>query len=87
MKHECFDCHIKTVNKLIKKFKPESAVANEFLTRSEHILNKGAKMANPVLAREIHKLAEELISETDIYENEKITANDTLLKKYDYWKN
>jgi len=86
MEHTCFFCHIKTVQKLIKKFSPGNGVANAFVHATQELLINMRDKANPELATEIHRLAKAFIGNQDLYTEEKLAANELLLHNYDLWK-
>lgn len=86
MRHECYFCHIKTVEKLINKFKPERLVSDLFAQATNELLYKKANHENPVLARDIHRLASSILKNNNLYKEEKNRANQILLENYSVWK-
>lgn len=82
MGHECYFYHIRTIEKLIEKFKPKPRVAEEFIFSVHELLSANREMANPQLATEIHRLARFHLQLADLYAEEKRAANDMLLKNY-----
>ncbi len=86
MRHECYNCHKKTVKDLIEKFRPDDNTARDLSETIEQLLRENHDLPNPYLARLIHRVAREKINHSDLYRNEKNHANDLLLKNYDLWK-
>ena len=86
MRQECYFCHTKTVEKLIRKFKPTEEVAEDFLFSANQLLSDEWETTNPFLTTKIHRLAKEKLSIRDLYSEEKSGANQLLLEQYDEWK-
>ena len=86
MRAVCYDCHIKTVEKLIGKFNPEPGVAELFRRSARELLDRDHDRPNPVIATNIHRLARNIINHTDLYREEKRAVNSLLLGQYDYFK-
>lgn len=86
MRHECYFCHIRTIEKLIDKFKPDEKVAENFILSIQQLIESNWNLSNPELATEIHRIAKIHLSNTNLYAEEKLKANDILLKKYSYWE-
>ena len=86
MRHECYFCHIRTIEKLIDKFKPDEKVVENLIFSVHKLIASNREMSNPKLAAEIHRIARLHLSNTNLYAEEKLKANDILLKKYSYWK-
>ena len=86
MRHECYFCHIRTIEKLIDKFKPDEKVAANFIFSVHKLIESNWELSNPQLATEIHRMARIHLSNTNLYAEEKLEANDILLKEYPYWK-
>ncbi len=86
MRHECYFCHIRTIEKLIDKFKPDEKVAQQFIFSVHKLIDSNRETANPQLATEIHRMAKIHLDNTDLYAEEKSKANGTLLKEYPYWQ-
>lgn len=86
MRAECYQCHIKTVNKLIDKFKPADEVSRLFLKASYKLLKDRNDISNPYLATDIHRLAKNIIKHSNLYSHEKISANEMLLNSYEKWR-
>ncbi len=86
MKQECFFCHTKTVEKLIRKFNPPADIAEDFLRSVNSLFGEEWETTNPYLATKIHRLAKEKLSVADLYKEEKFNANKMLLEHYDFWK-
>lgn len=86
MRHECYFCHIRTIEKLIRKFRPDEGVAEDFIFSVHELLSANRETANPKLATKIHRIARLHLGNTDLYAEEKLKANDMLLKKYSYWE-
>jgi len=86
MRHECYFCHIKTIEKLIEKFKPDERVAEQFIFSVHARISAGREAANPLLATEIHRIARRYLVHGNLYAEEKQIANTTLLAKFSHWK-
>lgn len=86
MRHQCYFCHVKTVEKLIDKFKPTQEVADNFVNEVSKLLYVQKELANPYLATLIHRLARKFINNNNLYEEEKDNSNKTLLNNYEHWK-
>ena len=86
MRHECYFCHIRTVEKLIEKFEPGEKVTERFTLSVHKLIGSNWEVSNPKLATEIHRLARIHLSNTNLYAEEKLKANNILLKKYSYWE-
>ena len=86
MRHECYFCHIRTIEKLIDKFKPDEKVAENFIFSVHKLIESNWELSNPQMATEIHRMAKIHLSNTNLYAEEKLKANDILLKEYPYWK-
>lgn len=86
MRHECYFCHNRTLEKLIDKFKPEAAVAEALIFSVQAMIAENREMTNPKLATDIHRMARRYLGSTDLYVEEKVTANEMLLEKYEEWK-
>jgi len=86
MRHECYFCITKTVEKLINKFEPKPEVAEDFVFSVHQLLGENRNMANPYLATRVHRLAKEKLNHSNLYEQEKSQANNLLLDQYNHWK-
>lgn len=86
MRPECFFCHIKTIERLLDKFKPEPEVAESFIHEIQEMMLRGKHVQNPQLARHIHRLARHKLNHAQLYAEEKDHANTLLLNEYDRWK-
>lgn len=86
MRQECYFCHTKTIKTLIEKFKPNKQVADRFLSETGKLLNNDKELTNPVLATEIHRTARKLINHSNLYQEEKQSANTILMEQYADWK-
>ncbi|WP_020586913.1 damage-control phosphatase ARMT1 family protein [Desulfobacter curvatus] len=86
MRHECYFCHIRTIEKLIDKFKPDENVAQNFIFSVHKLIDSNRELSNPQLATEIHRMAKVHLSNTNLYAEEKLKANEILLKEYPYWE-
>lgn len=87
MRHECYFCHIRTIEKLIHKFRPDEKVAQNFIFSVHKLIESNRDTSNPELATEIHRMARIHLSNADLYAEEKLKANDILLKEYAQWEN
>jgi len=86
MRHECYFCHVRTVENLIDKFKPDDNTAEDFVFAVNHLLGENRDLENPYLATLIHRLAKRMINHDDPYLDEKFQANEILLGQYGRWK-
>lgn len=86
MRQECYFCHTKTVEKLIRKFNPSADIAEGFLYAVNELLHNEWKATNPYLATKIHRLAKKRLDNIDLYIEEKHQANELLLRHYSKWK-
>ena len=86
MRHECYFCHIKTIEKLIEKFKPDAKTAESFISAVHKMLADNWALENPQLATEIQRVAKHYLSDTNLYSEEKLAANSLLLEDYSHWK-
>ncbi len=86
MKNHCYDCHLKTLDNLIRKFEPSDLLATELITEVKYLLKSKAKCSNPEIATYIHRLIKEKFEVGDLYHREKVQANSLLLSSYDKWK-
>ena len=86
MKSECYFCHIKTVEKLINKFKPQEDQAEDFIFAIHSLLENNKETINPELATYIHRLAKDKLQVDDLYAEEKLAANRLLESDYPYWR-
>lgn len=86
MKHECYFCITKTVEKLIEKHEPTPAIAEDFVFSVHQLIGESRERANPYLAADIHRLAKQKLNHSNLYQQEKQDANKLLLEQYDYWK-
>ena len=86
MNEECYTCHIRTINKLINKFKPDRETSESFYIEIKKILAENKKQTNPYLSTLIHRLAKSKLNSEDLYAEEKKSANKLLLNRYKYWK-
>ncbi len=87
MRQECYFCHIKTIEKLINKFQPETKAADIFIFAVHDLLAENRDMANPYLARQIHRIARKHLNNNNLYKEEKHEANTLLLDQYAKWQN
>jgi damage-control phosphatase, subfamily I len=86
MRDECYQCHIRTVNKLIEKYKPPANVSKLFVRAIHKLLNDRMDIANPYLATEIHRFAKDIINHPNLYSHEKFSSNEMLLNSYEKWR-
>ncbi|MDD4273780.1 MAG: ARMT1-like domain-containing protein [Desulfobacter postgatei] len=86
MRHECYFCHIRTIENLIKKFKPDEKIAENFIFAVHKFIESNRELSNPQLATEIHRIAKIHLGNTNLYAEEKLKANKILLKEYSYWE-
>ncbi len=86
MQTQCVFCHLRTVESLIKKFRPEPEIADQFVNNALRLLADNPKTPNPVVATEIHRLARKALGIDDLYRDEKHEANRLLLDHYETWE-
>ena len=86
MRHECYFCHIKTIEKLIHKFKSGDAEAEDFIFSIHDLLGNSREVINPILSTDIHRIAKAHFNNTNLYAEEKVRSNELLLENYNYWK-
>jgi hypothetical protein len=86
MRHECYFCHIRTIEKLIDKFTPDEKVAQDFIVSVHKLIESNWDLSNPQMATEVHRMAKVHLHNINLYTEEKIKANDLLLKEYPYWQ-
>jgi len=86
MRHECYFCHIRTIEKLIDKFKPDEKVAQNFILSVHNLIEANWDLSNPQMATEIHRMAKGHLHNTNLYAEEKLKANDILLSSYSHWQ-
>ncbi len=85
MQYECYFCHTKAIERIIKRFNPEESKADELVTTINRILSDWKTQTNPNIATLVQRSARELLNNRDIYLREKDHANKTLLSVYDEW--
>ena len=73
MRHECYFCHIRTIEKLIKKFQPDAKVAEDFIFAVHELLAANRATANPKLATEIHRMAGIYLRNKNLYAESHLT--------------
>lgn len=86
MRHECYFCHIRTIEKLIDKFKPDEKIAENFIFAVHKLIESKRELSNPKLATEIHRIAKIHLGNINLYAEEKLKANDILLTEYSHWE-
>lgn len=86
MRPQCVFCHLRTVESLICKFRPESSVAERFVQDSLRLLVENPETSNPVVACRLHRLARAALRVNDLYAAEKHAANQLLLDRYPFWQ-
>ncbi len=86
MKNICYDCHLKTINNLIKKFDPPNEISLSLTAELKYILKSKAGCSNPEIATYIHRFVKTKLNIGDLYNSEKIRANSLLLSSYKKWK-
>ncbi len=87
MRSECYFCINKTIERLVAKQAKTERDAIGFILSIHNMLIKNWDKPNPMLATLIHRAAKKDLNNNNLYEQEKMHANNILLKKYDYWKN
>ncbi len=86
MNYKCYFCHTRTVEKLIDKFQPETAVATDLLEGFNELLSEFKEMTNPYLVTNLHRMVKSKMGVVDLYAGEKASANNLLMSRYDVWK-
>jgi len=86
MRHECHSCHIKTIEKLIMKFKPDAETEEKLRLSIHKLLTDNSELGNPELATQIHRIAKKYLDNTNLYAEEKLQANEILLNSYSDWE-
>ncbi|WP_300667567.1 ARMT1-like domain-containing protein [Desulfoluna sp.] len=86
MRHECYFCHIKTVEALVRKFTPDAETAEDFIFAVHDLLAANRGMPNPQLATQVHRIAKQHLDKVNLYAAEKKQANDLLLSQYADWE-
>lgn len=86
MKYQCYFCHVKTVETIIKKFAPSQDVADSFVNAVSTLLHEQKELANPYLATLIHRLARQFMNNSNLYHEEKEHSNKALLRNYVHWE-
>jgi uncharacterized protein with ATP-grasp and redox domains len=86
MRHECHSCHIKTIEKLIMKFKPDAETEEKLRASIHKLLTDNSELGNPELATQIHRIAKKYLDNTNLYAEEKLQANEALLNSYSDWE-
>lgn len=86
MRHECYFYATKTVEELIRKFKPEPDISEDFVFSINQLLSDFRDETNPYLATAIHRIAKKKLHQKDLFEKEKREANELLLGLYPVWK-
>ncbi len=87
MQTDCFFCHVKTLEKQIKKFKPEENTRQKLI--GEFIDQYGAlkKQYNPFVAAAIHAMIRKHLHIKDPYKTEKNESNLKALEIVSKWYN
>jgi len=86
MRDTCYFCHIKTIDNLIKKHKPEQEQAEEFLFSINKFICNNWNQSNPYLATGIYRIARKVLNQNELFKEEKHNANLLLINLYDVWK-
>ncbi|MCW3807597.1 damage-control phosphatase ARMT1 family protein [Plebeiibacterium marinum] len=86
MSRLCFDCHLSTVDKLVKKFNLSAVERDKLLHDARELLQKYSGCPNPIIATYIQRLASQKIKCDALYREEKCHANTVLLSDYQYWE-
>lgn len=87
MKPDCYFCHIKTIENLVHKFKPENGLAEDLICSVHELLHEKMNVGNPELATDIHRVAKLKLKSNDLYSQEKFDSNSTILNNYSHWRN
>ncbi len=69
------------------KFNPSKCVAEDFIFSVHELLGDNRNLINPKLATDIHRIAKQKLNASDLYANEKLSANNLLLTDFEYWRN
>lgn len=86
MRRDCYFCHLKTVEKLLEKFKTDTAKAEEFSQQVNVFMQQNWRLSNPLLATQIQRIAKQHLEINDLYRKEKKQANQLLLSTFDHWE-
>ncbi len=86
MKHECYACHLNTVNKLADKFSLNSTDKEFLFAEAKILLDEKQGTDNPLLAAHMHRLLRNKLNNPDPYSDEKKLSNKILLSEYHKWK-
>ncbi|GAF05301.1 damage-control phosphatase ARMT1 family protein [Saccharicrinis fermentans] len=82
----CSQCHLKSVNKLIAKFKPSREIAKKIQEEARNVLSAQGHLPNPYVATYMQRLVKGMMQVDNLYSEEKQRANEVLLSNYKYWK-
>ena len=87
MRAECYFCHLKTVQKLIEKYKPDKETEENLIYDFHNQLSGNWDIKNPELATKLHRIAKNNLKNHDLYALEKKITNDTIMNNYNNWLN
>lgn len=85
MRSNCYFCHLKTLEKLLKKFKPGEEVAQDCIAEVHELLGN-RDMTNPELVTALHRILRAHLQNEDLYHEEKEHANALLLDHQEFWR-
>jgi len=77
---------INNVEKLINKHAISQPLANKIVEESHRIITHQWNEPLPCVTGSIHRLVKSILGGKDLYENEKVEANNLLLNQYHTWK-
>lgn len=87
MVEECYACHRRTIGRLIKKFELDEQSASDLKSKMELTLDELDSASNPLVATSIHRIAREVIGTDELFQKEKLYANQVIISQYRFWKN
>ena len=86
MKRECYECHVKTKDRLLSRHHLSPDQAERFTHQFDGYIQRNWQAGNLVIATHIHRMAREIIKNDDLYREEKNSATLFLLERYDRLK-
>lgn len=87
MHTDCFFCHIRTLEKQIKKFSPDETTSKKLIGAFIDQYEVLEKHYNPFVAAKIHELIRKFLKIPDPYLHEKEESNRTAAQIVSHWAN